>query len=91
MEDVTKETNMYASNYLLDNAEKIMPSSTCKLWPENGTNMFRVWIFIALQYFMGLIKKSVIRDYWVTDSIMSTPFPSSVVPRNEFMNFLDFS
>ena len=47
VENVTNETNDHASQYLQVNSETIMPSSTCKMWPEHGTNMNRMWIFIA--------------------------------------------
>ena len=39
---------------------------------------------------MGLVKKDLVRDYWVIDSILSTPFPASVMSRNEFMNIFKF-
>ena len=37
---------------------------------------------------MGIVKKSVLRDYWVTDSILNTLFPATIMSRNEFLNIL---
>ena len=91
IENITKETNFYAGNYIVDKSavEQLAPA-TSRLWPEGGITVNRMWIFMALQYYMGLVKTSVIRDYWVTESIMSTPFPSSLMSRNEFFNIMQF-
>ena len=83
----TKETSFYAGNYIVD--KSAAPAATSRLWP-GGITVNRMWIFMALQYYMGLVKNSVIRDYWVTESIMSTPFPSSLMSRNEFFNIMKF-
>ena len=92
IENITKETNFYASNYIVDKSavDQLAPAATSRLWPEGGITVNRMWIFMALQYYMGLVKNSVIRDYWVRESIMSTPFPSSLMSRNEFFNIMKF-
>ena len=86
LSSITRETNHYASNFLLDN--ELAPSSTLKLWPEAGITDSKMWLFIALQFYMGIVKKSVLRDYWVTDSILNTSFPATIMSRNEFLNIL---
>lgn len=35
---------------------------------------------------MGLIHKPKLRDYWITDSMLHTPFPPSIMSRNRFQS-----
>ena len=46
--------------------------------------------FIALTYYMGIVKKNLITSYWSVDSTIATPFPRTVMSRNEFENILLF-
>ena len=46
--------------------------------------------FLALTYFMGMLPRCNVKDYWTVDEVMSTPFPGTVVSRNEFMVILSF-
>ena len=47
-------------------------------------------LFLALTYYMGIIKKDSLRSYWTIDSISSTPFPRSVMSRRDVINILAF-
>ncbi len=86
---LTIETNRYASAFL--NADKLPAhSSTVWQWPTDGISSENMWCFLALTYYMGLVKKDLIRDYWTVDSIFSTPFPPSVMSRNYFLNIFTF-
>ena len=53
-----------------------------------GITDSKMWLFIALQFYMGIVKKSALRDYCVTDSILNTSFPATIMSRNEFLNIL---
>ena len=46
--------------------------------------------FIALTYYMGIVKKDLITLYWSIDSTIVTPFPRTVMSRNEFENIFAF-
>ena len=39
---------------------------------------------------MGIVKKNLITSYWSVDSTIATPFPRTVMSRNEFENILLF-
>ena len=84
---VTTETNRYARSFLVEN--KVASSSVLQ-WPQDGITANNVVVFLALTYYMGLLKKDLVRDYWSTDNILSTPFPSSVMSCNDFQNILSF-
>ena len=59
IENITKETNFYAGNYIVDKSavEQLAPAATSRLWPGGGITVNRMWIFMALQYYMELVKK----------------------------------
>ena len=42
--------------------------------------------FIALTFYFGIVKKDLLHHYWSVDSVMSTPFPRSIISRQEFFN-----
>ena len=44
----------------------------------------------ALTYYMGVVKKDLIQHYWSIDATLSTPFPRTVMSRNEFENIFSF-
>ena len=54
IENITKETNFYVSNYIVDKCagEQLAPAATSRLWP-GGITVNRMWIFMALQYYMS--------------------------------------
>ena len=46
--------------------------------------------FIALTYYMSIVKKELITLYWIIDSTIVTPFSRTVMSRNEFENIFAF-
>ena len=46
--------------------------------------------FIALCYYMGLLKKDNIKHYWTLDKMMATPFARSIISRDDFTNIMKF-
>ncbi len=46
--------------------------------------------FIGLTLLMPMIKKSHIRDYWMTDPMLETPYFRSCMSRNRYMAILRF-
>ena len=46
--------------------------------------------FPALIIAMRLVNQEVIRDYWSTDEVLSSPFFSLIMPRDKFMNILSY-
>ena len=55
-----------------------------------GTSVDRIKVFIALQYYMGIVRKPDVKDYWSIDEMMSTPFVRKMMSRDEFHNILSF-
>ncbi|XP_033739353.1 piggyBac transposable element-derived protein 4-like [Pecten maximus] len=47
-------------------------------------------VFIAVAIAMGIIKQINMQDYWCTDPVVSTPFFSSVMPRDRFLSIMSF-
>ena len=47
-------------------------------------------LFIALTFYFGIVKKDLLHHYWSVDSVMSTPFPRSIMSRQEFFNIMSF-
>ena len=84
LESVTLETNKYASEYLLKE------HSNFKKWPENGISEDEMTLFITLTFYFGIVKKDLLRHYWSVDSVMSTPFPRSIMSRQEIFNIMSF-
>ena len=39
---------------------------------------------------MSMLPKCNVEDYWTVDKVMSTPFPGTVMSRNDFMVILSF-
>ena len=84
LESVTFETNKYASEYL-KNIDRLKEHSNLRKWPENGISEDNITLFIALTFYFGIVK-DLLRHFWSVDSVMSTPFPRSIMSRQEFFN-----
>ena len=41
---------------------------------------------IALTFYFRIVKKDLLRNCWSVDSVTSTPFPRSIISRQEFLN-----
>ena len=39
---------------------------------------------------MGMLPKCNVKDYWTVGEVISTPFPGTVMSRNDFMVILSF-
>ena len=87
---ITTETNRYAAQFLEKHCGTLGPSSNYRRWPINGINEDKMLAFLALAYFMGMLPKCNVKDYWTVDKVMSTPFPGTVMSRNDFMVILSF-
>ena len=57
---------------------------------DNGISEDKTTLFIALTFYFGIVKKDLLSHYWSVDSVMSTPFPRSVMSRQELFNIMSF-
>ena len=64
-------TNLYYQ-FLAANVGKIKPSSRANKFTAVSGDKMKV--FIALTYYMGIVKKQNIQTYWSTDDLLNTPF-----------------
>ena len=56
-----------------------------------GIDIDRMILFLALTYYMGLIKKKPdIKQYWSMDEMLSTSFVRNIMSRDEYHNILSF-
>ena len=55
IKDLTHETNDYALNFFLNNV--VSKSATSNLWPIDGINEKTMWLFLAITFYMGIVKK----------------------------------
>ena len=46
--------------------------------------------FIAVNVAMGILRLPQVRDYWTTSEVLSTPWFSSIMPRDQFFTILKF-
>ena len=87
---LTLQTNKYATDFIQTNALKLGAHSRFSKWPKDEIKTNKMLAFIALTYYMGIVKKNLITSYWSVDSTIATPFPRTVMSRNEFENILLF-
>ena len=87
-EEMTVETNRYARQYLSN--RQLPAHSRFRKWPEQGVTTDEIECFMSLITAMGLVVHEYINDYWSNDPVMQTPFFSSVMPQDHFMNILSF-
>ena len=76
---------MQTNKYLFDFIQSIFSK-----WPKDGIKTNEILAFIALTYYMGIVKKDLITSYWSTDGTISTPFPKKVMSRSKFENIFAF-
>jgi len=80
------ETNRFAEQFL--HATTLKRKSRAHNWsPTNSTEMKK---FLGLLLTMGMVKKSLIADYWSTDPIVATPVFNASMPRDRFELLLKF-
>ena len=90
VECLLEETNRCASLYLILHKKNLNPTSDYNAWPKEGITKSKMMLFLALTYYMGIVKKDSLRPYWTIDSVSFTPFRRSVISRCDFLNILAF-
>lgn len=82
------ETNRYAASITdkLRRTNKLKPNSLWSLW--RPVKLCEIYAFLAVVIHMCLVKKPKLSDYWSKRTILSTPFPSSIMSRNRFKAIL---
>ena len=81
MDMIVAETNTYAQSL----REKISNGKLAK-WVD--TTVAELYVFLAVFFSMGLIKKNNIRDYWTTNPLLSTPFFGTIFSQDRFLLLL---
>ena len=76
-------------NNVSANSDSITEFRRTNKYPKNGitSDMVR---FIALIFYMGLVKKNDVKDYWFKDFVLETPFVQTVMSRDLFLNIMHF-
>ncbi|KAJ1199681.1 hypothetical protein NDU88_003514 [Pleurodeles waltl] len=89
LEEIVEQTNVYAEQYLLDNAARLKPQSRAPQWvPTYLEEMKR---FLGLSFLMGLIRKPSLASYWSTRStspLMATAIFPATMTRNRYLILL---
>lgn len=85
---VKKETNRYAAAIVtkLRRSNKLKPNSLLNKWQP--VKLHEVYLFFSVIIHMCLVKKPKLSDYWSKNSILCTPFPSSLMSRDRFKSIL---
>ena len=87
---LTLQTNEYAADFIQTNAQKLGEHSRFSKWPKDRIKTNKMLAFIVLTYYMGIVEKDLITSYWSVDITIATPFPRTVMSRNEFENIFAF-
>nr|XP_022900609.1 piggyBac transposable element-derived protein 4-like [Onthophagus taurus] len=74
VEYIVTETNRYANQ------------NQAKDWKELSTQEF--YVFIGLTMLMSRNKKTNLKEYWSTDSLLESPIFSRTMPRDKYMSIL---
>ena len=90
IEDMTDHTNLYYEQYVSANSDSITEFSRTNKYPKNGITSDDMVSFIALIFYMGLVKKNDVKDYWFKDFVLETPFVRTVMSRGLFLNIMQF-
>ena len=83
-----RETNRYAEQYIQANAGNIRPHSIVHEWKPTDADEMKA--FLGLCIIMGIIYKPRIWMYWSTDSVYNTPIFGQVMSRRRFQLLLKF-
>ena len=89
IQDMTYQTNLYAEQFFEKNMHKLTEKSRLKRF-IGGISEDKIKLFLCLIFYMGLVKKNDVKDYWSTDVILSTPFVRTLMSRDEYHNTLTF-
>ena len=88
--DMTIQTNLYHQQFIAANVGKIRKHSRVNKFPIMGVTTDRMKVFIALTYYMGIVRKQNLATYCSTDEVLNTPFCQNVMSRDEFQNIMSF-
>ena len=82
IDNITNETNLYAKQYVEANRENIKDKSRLLCFPDGGMSTDCMKVFLGIAY--------LVKDYWSTEDIISTPFFPKIMLRDEYHNILTF-
>ena len=77
------------NSFFEKNLTKITEKSRLKRF-IGGISEDKMKLFLCLTYYMGLVKKNDVKDYWSTDELLSTQFVRTLMSRDEYHNTLTF-
>ncbi|KAJ1128949.1 hypothetical protein NDU88_007321 [Pleurodeles waltl] len=69
LEEIVEQTNLYADQFVRDNAARLRPQSRATQWIP--TNLDEMKKFLGLTFLMGLIRKPSLASYWSTSPLMA--------------------
>jgi len=72
--DICNATNRYAMHVKARN-----PKALTK-WKDVSVD--EMWIFLAINLTMGILRKPSIKDYWSSEAVTASPFFSKTMSRN---------
>lgn len=81
---IADETNRYAAQFFA--VKTLKANSRFKKFKDVTDADVRA--FLALVFYMGIVRKSNLKDYWTSDPVLCTSFPGSIMSRDKFMNIL---
>ncbi|KAJ1154739.1 hypothetical protein NDU88_007482, partial [Pleurodeles waltl] len=82
LEEIVEQTNLYAEQFLRDNAARLRPHSRASRWIP--TNLEELKKFLGLTFLMGLIRKPSLSSYWSTSPLMATAIFPAIMSRNRY-------
>ncbi|KAJ1092961.1 hypothetical protein NDU88_006071 [Pleurodeles waltl] len=82
LEEIVEQTNLYAEQFLRDNAARLRPHSRASRWIP--TNLEELKMFLGLTFLMGLIRKPSLSSYWSTSPLMATAIFPAIMIRNRY-------
>ena len=83
MDIVITETNKFADTR---SSQGCAMQSHVAPWKE--VNLDEMKAFFSLCLLMGIVKKSVLKMYWSRNPMLETPFFTTIMPRDRFMQIL---
>ncbi|KAJ1143324.1 hypothetical protein NDU88_009634 [Pleurodeles waltl] len=86
LEEIVEQTNVYAEQYLRDNAARLKPQSRATHWVP--TYLEEIKRFLGLSFLMGLIRKPSLASYWSTSPLMATAIFPATMTRNRYLLLL---
>ena len=88
---MTIQTNLYHQQFIAANVGEIKRHGRVNMFPIMGVTTDRRKVFIALTYYMGIVRKQNLATYWSTDEVLNTPFCRNAMSCDEFQNIMSFS